>query len=138
MTQRAAIACLSLAAKVEETQVPLLLELPSGREATDPTSLGRSIKKLSGPSFWENKGSCNFEAFPKWHTLKLITVWLLLLFIRISYSSKEPDVEGEALTEFFKVLNDSSGHITDWNDHFVSPCFSWSHVTCRNGNVISL
>ena len=45
---------------------------------------------------------------------------------------------GEALTEFLKVLNDSSGHITDWNDHFVSPCFSWSHVTCRNGNVISL
>ena len=42
------------------------------------------------------------------------------------------------MTEFFKVLNDSSGHITDWNDHFVSPCFSWSHVTCRNGNVISL
>ncbi|XWS41243.1 hypothetical protein CRYUN_Cryun17cG0064500 [Craigia yunnanensis] len=96
------------------------------------------IKKLLGPSSWENKGSCNFEAFPKWHALKLITVWLLLLFIRVSYSSKEPDVEGEALTEFLKVLNDSSGHITDWNDFFVSPCFSWSHVTCRNGNVISL
>ncbi|XVF58888.1 hypothetical protein PTKIN_Ptkin07bG0102300 [Pterospermum kingtungense] len=45
---------------------------------------------------------------------------------------------GEALIEFLRVLNDSSGRITDWNNNFVSPCFSWSHVTCRNGNVISL
>ncbi|MBA0733116.1 hypothetical protein Gogos_017156, partial [Gossypium gossypioides] len=43
-----------------------------------------------------------------------------------------------ALIEFLKVLNDSNGRITDWNDNLVSPCFSWSHVTCRNGNVISL
>ncbi|MBA0791363.1 hypothetical protein Gohar_015943 [Gossypium harknessii] len=45
---------------------------------------------------------------------------------------------GNALIEFLKVLNDSNGRITDWNDNLVSPCFSWSHVTCRNGNVISL
>ncbi|KAF5205297.1 Receptor-like kinase [Thalictrum thalictroides] len=47
-------------------------------------------------------------------------------------------VQGEALVELLKALNDSNKMITDWNDHFVSPCFSWSHVTCRNGNVISL
>ncbi|XVE86437.1 hypothetical protein DITRI_Ditri18aG0034200 [Diplodiscus trichospermus] len=58
--------------------------------------------------------------------------------MRIGHSSKQPDVEGEALTEFLKVLNDSRGQITDWNDYLVSPCFSWSHVTCRNGRVISL
>ncbi|XVE83435.1 hypothetical protein DITRI_Ditri16bG0088600 [Diplodiscus trichospermus] len=95
------------------------------------------VERLLGPFSWENKG-CNFKTFPKWHTLKLIIVWLLLICIRISSSSKEPDVEGEALIDFLKVLNDSSGQITDWNDNFVSPCFSWSHVICRNGNVVSL
>ncbi|GFY87501.1 leucine-rich repeat protein kinase family protein [Actinidia rufa] len=49
-----------------------------------------------------------------------------------------PDVEGEALIEFLRALNDSNRRITDWNDHFVSPCFSWSHVTCKNENVVSL
>ncbi|GMP26438.1 hypothetical protein CsSME_00002868 [Camellia sinensis var. sinensis] len=44
----------------------------------------------------------------------------------------------KATNMFLKALNDSSGRITDWNDHFVSPCFSWSHITCKNGNVISL
>ncbi|XVF60973.1 hypothetical protein PTKIN_Ptkin08bG0090800 [Pterospermum kingtungense] len=97
-----------------------------------------AVERLLGPSSWKSKGSSNFEAFLKWHALKLITICLLLLFMRTSYSSKDPDVEGEALIEFLKVLNDSSGRITDWNDFFVSPCFSWSHVTCRNGNVISL
>ncbi|XP_010652971.1 probable LRR receptor-like serine/threonine-protein kinase At5g63710 isoform X2 [Vitis vinifera] len=58
--------------------------------------------------------------------------------LRFSYSSNGPDVEGEALVDFLKTLNDSNNRITDWNDHFVSPCFSWSNVTCRNGNVISL
>ncbi|WRX11339.1 Leucine-rich repeat - like 10 [Theobroma cacao] len=67
-----------------------------------------------------------------------MTIWLIVLFVRISYSSDEPDVEGEALIGFLKVLNDSRGRITDWNDHFTSPCFSWSYITCRNGHVISL
>lgn len=94
---------------------------------------------MFGPSSWGNKGTFKFEAFPKWHPLKLVAIWLLLLFIRISYSSKEPDIEGEALIEFLKVLNDSNCQITDWNDHFVSPCFSWSNVVCGNdGHVISL
>ncbi|XP_022750865.1 probable LRR receptor-like serine/threonine-protein kinase At5g63710 [Durio zibethinus] len=96
------------------------------------------IERLLGPFSWQKKESCNFEAFSKWHPLKLITIWLLLLSIRTSYSSVKPDVEGEALIEFLKVLNDSSGQITDWNDNYVSPCSSWSHVICRNQNVISL
>ncbi|XP_034692069.1 probable LRR receptor-like serine/threonine-protein kinase At5g63710 isoform X1 [Vitis riparia] len=71
--------------------------------------------------------------------LKLILSWLILfVMLRFSYSSNGPDVEGEALVDFLKTLNDSNNRITDWNDHFVSPCFSWSNVTCRNGNVISL
>ncbi|XP_048325047.1 probable LRR receptor-like serine/threonine-protein kinase At5g63710 isoform X2 [Ziziphus jujuba] len=44
----------------------------------------------------------------------------------------------EALVDFLRALNDSKGQITDWNYNLVSPCFSWSRVTCRNGNVISL
>lgn len=48
------------------------------------------------------------------------------------------NVSGEALIEFLRFLNDSNHLINDWNDHFVSPCFSWSHVTCRDGNVVSL
>ncbi|PPD82903.1 hypothetical protein GOBAR_DD20162 [Gossypium barbadense] len=99
----------------------------------------KGFERLLGPSSSENKAkSSNNEAFPKCLPLKHITIWLLLLFVATSYSSKEPDIEGNALIEFLKVLNDSNGRITDWNDNLVSPCFSWSHVTCRNGNVISL
>ncbi|CAI9108739.1 OLC1v1008416C1 [Oldenlandia corymbosa var. corymbosa] len=54
-----------------------------------------------------------------------------------SYSSNKPDVEGEALMEFLTALNDSN-HRLNWNYYFVSPCFSWSNVTCINGNVVSL
>ncbi|XP_044479898.1 probable LRR receptor-like serine/threonine-protein kinase At5g63710 isoform X3 [Mangifera indica] len=68
----------------------------------------------------------------------MIKCFILLIFLSFSYSSKDPDVEGEALVEILKTLNDTNHHITDWNDHLVSPCFSWSHVSCRNGNVVSL
>ncbi|XP_008227702.1 PREDICTED: probable LRR receptor-like serine/threonine-protein kinase At5g63710 [Prunus mume] len=78
-------------------------------------------------------------AFSSWHLLKPIINWLmLLLLLRVSFASTDPDVEGEALIDLLRALNDSSGRITDWNYNLVSPCFSWSHVTCRNGNVISL
>ncbi|XP_057496801.1 probable LRR receptor-like serine/threonine-protein kinase At5g63710 isoform X3 [Actinidia eriantha] len=79
-------------------------------------------------------------AFRYWHGhLKLLVIWFtLLILLKISYSSTGPDVEGEALIEFLRALNDSNRSVTDWNDHFVSPCFSWSHVTCENGNVVSL
>lgn len=45
---------------------------------------------------------------------------------------------GEALFAFGKALHDSNRQIADWDRFFVSPCFSWSHVTCRNGHVIAL
>ncbi|KAL2521274.1 putative LRR receptor-like serine/threonine-protein kinase [Forsythia ovata] len=67
-----------------------------------------------------------------------VNLLVLLFFSSSCFGSNKPDVEGEALVEFRAALNDSSSRITDWNDHFVSPCFSWSHVTCRNGSVISL
>ncbi|KAG2716067.1 hypothetical protein I3760_03G107000 [Carya illinoinensis] len=83
--------------------------------------------------------SCMFGNVLSWHPQKLTICWLVLfILLTISYSSKEPDVEGEALIDFLKVLNDSKSQISDWNDNLVSPCFSWSHITCRNGNVISL
>ncbi|KAG5041335.1 hypothetical protein JHK85_013811 [Glycine max] len=44
----------------------------------------------------------------------------------------------EALLDVLHFLNDSNKQITDWDSFLVSPCFSWSHVTCRNGHVISL
>lgn len=47
-------------------------------------------------------------------------------------------VSGEALVEILRVLNDSNHRIDDWDYYKVSPCVSWSHVTCRDGNVISL
>ncbi|KAI3901741.1 hypothetical protein MKW92_013959 [Papaver armeniacum] len=63
---------------------------------------------------------------------------VLLNLLSFCDSSVRPDVEGEALVELLRGLNDSNKKINDWNDFFVSPCFSWSHVTCRNGNVVSL
>ncbi|KAL7230908.1 hypothetical protein ACSBR2_009232 [Camellia fascicularis] len=84
------------------------------------------------------RSSHRFGAFRYWHANLKLTWLMLLILLTICYASTGPDVEGEALIEFLKALNDSSGRITDWNDHFVSPCFSWSHITCKNGNVISL
>ncbi|KAI3960375.1 hypothetical protein MKW98_017099 [Papaver atlanticum] len=69
-------------------------------------------------------------------SMKLCLV--LLNLFSFCDSSVRPDVEGEALVELLRGLNDSNKKINDWNDFFVSPCFSWSHVTCRNGNVVSL
>ncbi|KAL6219712.1 hypothetical protein ACLB2K_007471 [Fragaria x ananassa] len=77
-------------------------------------------------------------ASSRWHPLKPIISWLMvLIMLKISFASTEPDIEGEALIDLLTALNDSNGRI-EWNNHFVSPCFSWAHVTCRNGNVISL
>ncbi|EYU24729.1 hypothetical protein MIMGU_mgv1a0180832mg, partial [Erythranthe guttata] len=63
---------------------------------------------------------------------------LLLLLPLICGASNEPNIEGEALIEFLTALKDSNDKIKDWDSHFVSPCFSWSHVTCINGSVVSL
>ncbi|XP_068470636.1 probable LRR receptor-like serine/threonine-protein kinase At5g63710 isoform X2 [Phaseolus vulgaris] len=74
-----------------------------------------------------------------WGLLKILTRWLIFLSIlTVSSAIKDPDVEGEALLDLLHFLNDSNKQITDWDSHLVSPCFSWSHVTCRNGHVISL
>uniref|UniRef100_A0A9I9DSR2 non-specific serine/threonine protein kinase n=1 Tax=Cucumis melo TaxID=3656 RepID=A0A9I9DSR2_CUCME len=80
-----------------------------------------------------------FSMFCRWNPLRLIIQGLLLFsLLRLNYASTDPDVEGEALVDLLGALNDSNHQITDWNYHLVSPCFSWSHITCRNGNVISL
>ncbi|CAM8984405.1 unnamed protein product [Rhodiola kirilowii] len=71
--------------------------------------------------------------------VKLITSCLaLLLTVYVTSSSRDPDVQGEALLELLKALNDTNNKISDWNQNFVSPCFSWSYVTCRKDDVISL
>lgn len=71
--------------------------------------------------------------------LKILTRWLIFLTIfKISFAIKDPDVEGEALLDLLHFLNDSNNKIKDWDSFMVSPCFSWSRVTCRNGHVISL
>ncbi|XP_062148590.1 probable LRR receptor-like serine/threonine-protein kinase At5g63710 isoform X3 [Alnus glutinosa] len=103
------------------------------------TKLQKQGKRSPNEYSLEIEDSCICGAFLSWHPLKLTMrcVTLLILLI-ISSSSMEPDVEGEALIEFLKALNDSNSQITDWNNHFVSPCYSWSHVTCRDRNVISL
>lgn len=67
-----------------------------------------------------------------------IIIISLLNFLTICYPSKEPDLEGEALIELRKSLNDTNNQIKDWNFFFVSPCYSWSHITCKNGSVVSL
>ncbi|KAL9233347.1 hypothetical protein vseg_008364 [Gypsophila vaccaria] len=61
-----------------------------------------------------------------------------ILLIRNGSSTAAPDVEGEALIDLLKILNDSDHKITDWNYFLVSPCSGWSHVTCLNGHVTYL
>lgn len=65
-------------------------------------------------------------------------VLLLLLSPPSRCATNERNVEGEALIEILHALNDSGHRIKDWDSHFVSPCYSWSHVTCINGNVVTL
>ncbi|XP_047330839.1 probable LRR receptor-like serine/threonine-protein kinase At5g63710 isoform X2 [Impatiens glandulifera] len=74
----------------------------------------------------------------RFHSILLLNWLILLLLLKPTFPTTGPDVEGEALISLLKALNDTLKRITDWNDHLVSPCFSWSHVTCKNGNVVSL
>ncbi|PIA41758.1 hypothetical protein AQUCO_02200295v1 [Aquilegia coerulea] len=99
--------------------------------------LGKMFKVTVTLEVGESLACC---VFYRWKVYARFTLsWLLLLnLITSCHSSVGPDIEGEALVELLKALNDSNKMITDWNDHFVSPCFSWSHVTCRNGKVVSL
>ncbi|GAB2218608.1 hypothetical protein Droror1_Dr00001834 [Drosera rotundifolia] len=63
---------------------------------------------------------------------------ILILLETISHSTKAPDIEGYALIDLLRALNDSEKRITDWDNHLVSPCFSWSHVSCQDGHVTTL
>ncbi|BBH02558.1 Leucine-rich repeat protein kinase family protein [Prunus dulcis] len=40
------------------------------------------------------------------------------------FASTDPDVEGEALIDLLRALNDSSGRITDWN-YNLEPGIKW-------------
>ncbi|CAN6465831.1 unnamed protein product [Victoria cruziana] len=68
--------------------------------------------------------------------------WLVLLLLTVEaglvHPSAVPDIEGESLVQLRWALNDSSNNIPDWDYHMVTPCFSWSHVTCTDGHVTSL
>ncbi|PIN24257.1 MEKK [Handroanthus impetiginosus] len=66
-----------------------------------------------------------------------INVLVFVLLLLRCCALDNPDIEGEALVEILTTLNDSN-HRINWDTNLVSPCFSWSHVTCRNGNVVSL
>lgn len=85
---------------------------------------------------------CNHipAAYLDWHVhLKQVVSWLIIFFLlNRTYSYNSPDIEGEALVEILKSLNDSNNRIKDWNYYFVKPCPSWSHVTCRDEHVIYL
>ncbi|KAG9151699.1 hypothetical protein Leryth_001994 [Lithospermum erythrorhizon] len=68
----------------------------------------------------------------------LLNLLMFLVLMSIIFASKEPDIEGEALIQLKEALNDSSHSLSDWNFFYVSPCQSWSHVTCAEGKVVSL
>ncbi|KAH0892563.1 hypothetical protein HID58_054992 [Brassica napus] len=62
---------------------------------------------------------------------------MILTFVGITSSSTQPDIEGGALLQLRDSLKDSSNRLR-WTRDFVSPCFSWSYVTCRDQSVVAL
>ncbi|KAJ6965184.1 hypothetical protein NC652_003175 [Populus alba x Populus x berolinensis] len=95
-------------------------------------------KRSAAESFGYTKFGSMFGVFSIRNPLKLVINCLVLLnFLQIINSSKEPDTEGGALRDLLLALNDSNGHI-DWDPNLVSPCFSWTHVYCKNGHVVFL
>ncbi|KAL3498010.1 hypothetical protein ACH5RR_040742 [Cinchona calisaya] len=114
---------------VSEKLSPLLINHKS-------TKRGKGSKELFT---LEVKANHMNGAFSLWHShLELLASFIMLLLLSNStYSSNKPDVEREALMEFLTALNDSH-HRLNWNYHFVSPCYSWSNVTCIDGHVVSL
>ncbi|KAL3647477.1 hypothetical protein CASFOL_008445 [Castilleja foliolosa] len=68
--------------------------------------------------------------------MKSFVNFLLLLLLPLSCLATNS--EGDALLEILMALNDSNHSITDWDSSRVSPCFSWSYVTCRSASVVSL
>lgn len=62
---------------------------------------------------------------------------MVLTFVGNTSSSTQPDIEGGALLQLRDSLKDSSNRLR-WTRDFVSPCFSWSYVTCRDQSVVAL
>lgn len=68
----------------------------------------------------------------------MLNLFILTLLLSGGSPSSAPDVEGEALVDLLRSLNDSNNKITNWNYFFVSPCSGWSQVTCSDGHVTYL
>ncbi|KAI5604221.1 hypothetical protein BDE02_01G273200 [Populus trichocarpa] len=95
-------------------------------------------KRSAAESFGYTKFGYMFGVFSIRNPLKLVINCLVLLnFLQIINSSKEPDTEGGALRDLLLALNDSNGQI-DWDPNLVSPCYSWTNVYCKNGHVVFL
>ncbi|KAI4330087.1 hypothetical protein MLD38_028394 [Melastoma candidum] len=91
-------------------------------------------KALEAHGFLRLKTSCKGCV----HFQIRICWFAILLLFRAGCSLKGPEMEEhDAVVDFLKGLNDSD-HRINWDFHFVSPCFSWSGVTCRDGHVVSL
>lgn len=74
----------------------------------------------------------------RWNNQKLILqCFMALAFVGITSSTTQPDIEGGALLQLRDSLNDSSNRLK-WTRDFVSPCYSWSYVTCRGQSVVAL
>ncbi|KAL0721343.1 hypothetical protein Bca4012_035942 [Brassica carinata] len=71
-----------------------------------------------------------------WNHL-ILQCFMTLAFVGITSSSTQPDIEGGALLQLRDSLKDSSNRLR-WTRDFVSPCFSWSYVTCRDQSVVAL
>ncbi|CAN6814067.1 unnamed protein product, partial [Brassica oleracea] len=67
----------------------------------------------------------------------ILQCFMILTFVGITSSSTQPDIEGGALLQLRDSLKDSSNRLR-WTRDFVSPCFSWSYVTCRDQSVVAL
>ncbi|KMT14066.1 hypothetical protein BVRB_4g078930 [Beta vulgaris subsp. vulgaris] len=86
------------------------------------------------------RGSCSFQfRFSEGFLTRIVLNWFFFIFLlRNGSSTSAPDVEGEALIDLLRVLNDSNHKIKDWNYFYVTPCSGWSHVTCLDGHVTYL
>ncbi|KAG9451066.1 hypothetical protein H6P81_011031 [Aristolochia fimbriata] len=88
--------------------------------------------------FPEGSFRSRFSALGSWIHLVLVGWLLLSELTQFGLSSSEPNFEREALIELKMALNDTLHSIDDWDANFVTPCDSWSHVTCSNGHVVFL
>ncbi|XP_006281427.2 probable LRR receptor-like serine/threonine-protein kinase At5g63710 isoform X1 [Capsella rubella] len=71
------------------------------------------------------------------YQILILQCFVVLAFVGVTSSTTQPDIEGGALLQLRDSLNDSSNHLK-WTRDFVSPCYSWSYVTCRGQSVVAL